>query len=161
METNRTAEDILSEKGSELISVDPDTPIKEAVKRMAEKRIGAMLVTRGGKIVGIWTERDLLQDTAAGTCDIASDKIGDFMTTTLHSASHDSPIDVLADMILGLRVRHLLIEREGQFIGLLSSGDVLRAGLQLRTEQWKQLEQIVHLQYYDHWKWKTKKMTKR
>ena len=157
MDNIRTAEDILANKGTDLIGVPPETTVQEALAIMAEKRIGAMLVMEGGKIVGIWTERDLMNATAKGSFDPTTATIGSQMTAQLHAAPHSANTYALADMILGLRVRHLLIEREGTFIGVLSSGDVLRAGLQKTTEQLKELEALVHLQYYDEWKWGQKK----
>ncbi len=157
METLKTAEDILNEKGSEILCVPPDTTIYEALKIMTQNKVGAILVKEGDAYVGIWTERDLMHDTLKEGFDPQTAKIGDHMTKGLKTARHDETILSLADKFLGLRLRHLLIEREGQIIGLLSSGDVIRAGLQQRTEQLQELDDIVHLEYYDEWRWKKKR----
>jgi CBS domain-containing protein len=157
MDTIKNAEDILNEKGSELVCVEPGATIREALALMNEKELGAILVAREGKVVGMWTERDLVREMAAGTCDVATAKISDFMGTTLHSAPPDSHVDLLADKMLGLRLRYLLIERDGHYMGLLSLGDVLRAEIHLRTEHCKELEHLVDLEYYDQWRWRTKR----
>jgi len=157
MESIRTAEDVLNEKGPEILSVSPDTTIYDALKVMTANKVGAILVKDGEEYVGIWTERDLMHDILEEGFDPKTARIGDYMTTNLISAQHDESILSLADKFLGLRIRHLLIERDGKYIGLLSVGDVIRAGLQERTEQFKELDQIVHLQYYDEWRWKKKK----
>ncbi len=152
MTTILYAEDILNEKGPELICVSPETTIYDALKIMIDKKIGAILIKKDDECIGIWTERDLMRNTVIEGFDPKTAKIGDYMTTNLVSASYDDPVYSLADKILGLRIRHLLIEREGNYIGLLSAGDIIRTGLQLRTEQLEELDQIVHLDYYTKWK---------
>ncbi len=124
---------------------------------MNEKKIGAILVKDNDSIVGIWTERDLMIDSIKPDFDLKGAVVGDYMTTDLKTAPHDCKIYTLADMILGLRIRHIIIEREGKFVGVLSSGDIIRAELQLRSEELKKLDRIVQLDYYDEWKWKNKK----
>lgn len=159
MNRNRitTAEEVLEEKGSQIYSVSPNTTIIKALEIMNKKKIGAMLVKENDKIVGIWTERDLMIDSIKPDFDLKNAVVGDYMTSDLKTAPHDCQIFELADMILGLRIRHIVIEREGKFVGVLSSGDIIRAGLQLRTEEIKKLDSIVQLEYYDEWKWKNKK----
>ncbi len=152
-----TAEEALEEKGSQIFSVSLNTTVLNALEIMNEKKIGAILVKENDNIVGIWTERDLMMNSIKPGFDLKSAMVGDYMTTNLKTAPHDCKIQTLADMILGLRIRHIIIEREGKFVGVLSSGDIIRAGLQLRTEEWKELDSIVHLEYYDEWKWKNKK----
>ena len=150
----KTAEDLLNEKGTEIIAVPPDTTIYEALKIMVERGVGAMLVKREGKIVGIWTERDLMHNTIEPGFDPKSACIGEYMTTKLVSCPIDPDIYALADRILGLRLRHLLIEREGEYIGILSLGDILRANLATRLEQLEEMNRLMHLEYYDQWRWK-------
>lgn len=159
MDRNRrtTAEEVLEEKGSQMFSVSPNTTITEALEIMNKKKIGAILVKENDKIVGIWTERDLMIDSIKPDFNLKEAIVGDYMTKNLKTAPHDCKIFELADMILGLRIRHIIIERDGKFVGVLSSGDVIRAGLQLRTEEIKVLDSIVQLEYYDEWKWKNKK----
>lgn len=156
-EQSRTAEDILNEKGSAIVCVPPDTTIYDALKLMNEHKIGAMLVEEHGNICGIWTERDLMQDILLPDFNPKTARIGDYMTKDLETVSYDTPVYQMADKLLGLRIRHLVIERDGKKIGLLSAGDIIRAGLQFRTEEWKELDRIVHLKYYDEWKWNKKK----
>ena len=152
-----TAEEVLEEKGSQIYSVSKKTTLLDALQIMNEKKIGAILVKDDDKIYGIWTERDLMIDSIKPGFDLKSAVVGDYMTTDLKTAPHDCVIFTLADMILGLRIRHIIIEREGKFVGVLSSGDIIRAGLQLRTEEMNELDGIVHLNYYDEWKWDYKK----
>ncbi len=156
----QTAEEILAEKGAYMFAVSPETTIHEAVQVMGEKRIGAILVKDGEEYVGIWTERDLLHNITREGFDPKTAKIKDYMTKKLISAPHDATILQLKDMFLGRRLRHLLIERDGKYIGLLSIGDVTRASLEAQAEELEELSNIVHLDYYDAWRWKSKKRKK-
>lgn len=151
-----TAEEILNEKGAYMYGVSPDTSIFDALQLMISKRIGAILVKEGDKIVGIWTERDLMHNTVKDGFTCQKARIGDYMTTKLISVPHTASIWELKDMFLGRRLRHLLIERDEKYIGLLSVGDVTRASLQEQADQLKELNDMVHLDYYDEWRWKKK-----
>ena len=152
MDIFRTAEDILNEKGSEILSVDPDATIANALTKMAERKVGAMLVRSGSEYVDIWTERDLMKNILSEGFDVHTAKIGDYMTRGLIYAQHNDIIYNMIDKFLGRRIRHLLIQREKQVIGVLSPGDVMRAGLQQRTEELEQMRDIVSLEYYDKWR---------
>lgn len=157
MDIFRTAEDILNEKGSEILSIGPDAVIANALTKMAERNVGAMLVRSGSDFVGIWTERDLMKNILSEGFDVHTAKISDYMTRDLVYAQHNDNIYNMADKFLGRRIRHLLIQREGQVIGVLSPGDVMRAGLQQRTEELEQMRHIVTLEYYDTWRRKKKR----
>ena len=74
------------------------------------------------------------------------------MTRNLISANVDDQAYKLYDKFLGRRIRHLLIEENGEYIGILSVGDVMRANLQQRAEEYKDLNEMVSLEYYENWK---------
>ena len=125
----KTAEDIIKEKNGEMVCISSDRKIRDALRLMTANKIGAILVKKEDKIVGIWTERDLLHDIILPEFDPDVDLIGDYMTTPLHIITHNTPILKIKEMFLGLFIRHILVEKDGEFIGLLSIGDVLRASL--------------------------------
>jgi signal-transduction protein with cAMP-binding, CBS, and nucleotidyltransferase domain len=156
MDIFKTAEDILNEKGSEILSIGPEALLSDAIALMTKRRVGAILIRDGNDYVGIWTERDLLHTALSQDFDLQTAKIGDHMKTKLIYAQHDEIIFHLIDKFLGLRLRHLLIQRQGQCIGVLSAGDVMRAALQQRTEELERMRNIVKLDYYDEWRWKKK-----
>ena len=74
------------------------------------------------------------------------------MTSPLRTASHSTRIYKLEEMFLGLFLRHLIIEKEGEYIGMLSIGDVLRAGLLEKDRQFKDISDFVSWDYYENWK---------
>ncbi len=98
----KTAEDILLDKRRDMIAVGPDQTVREALDVMRRHRIGAILIRRAGKIVGIWTERDLARDIRLPGFAIEAARVGDYMTTKLFTAPHDTPIIRLLEMFLGL-----------------------------------------------------------
>lgn len=149
----KTAEDIIKEKNRETVSISPDQAIREAIRLMTENKIGAILVKKEDKIVGIWTERDLLYNSNQPGFDPDAHLIGDYMTTSLHTARHDTSILKIKEMFLGLFIRHILIEKDGDYIGLLSIGDVLRATLIEQDRQIKELNKIASWEYYENWGW--------
>ena len=142
----RIARDILREKSGQMLTVDMEATVYQAVKIMTQHRVGAILV------VGIWTERDLLHRTLDPQFDPRTEKVSQSMTRALISAHVDEQVLQLYDKFLGRRIRHLLIEEGGEYAGLLSAGDVMRANLQQRSEEYRALNEMVSLEYYENWK---------
>ncbi len=154
----KNAEEMVKEKGSNLISVTPDTTIHDALKIMTDHLIGSILIEDNGKIKGIWTERDLMRNTLTAGFDPSTMKISEVMTTGLISAPHTDNVFQLKDKFLGKHIRHLLIQKDNNYIGLLSIGDVIKASLQAKDEELKNLNAICSWDYYENWqKWKKKK----
>lgn len=153
----KTAEQMIQEKGHQMITVPWDTTIYDALKKMVENKIGAILVTVNGSITGIWTERDLMRNILEEGFDPKTAKIGDYMVKDLITAPHTDTVYNLMDKFLGHRIRHLIIEKNGEFIGMISSGDTLRASLTEKTEELESLKAVVNWEYYENWRWKRKK----
>jgi len=152
----KTAGDILSDKKRDMVSVRPEQTIREALERMQVNRIGAVLVKRADKIVGIWTERDLARDILKPGFNIDTAKVEDHMTTRLFTAPVDTPILKLQEMFLGLFTRHILITQGRKTVGLLSIGDVMRAGLLEKDTQIRDLTAMSSWEYYENWGWDRK-----
>ena len=155
----KTAGDILNDKKRDMVTVRPDQTIREALECMQVNRIGAILVKREEKIVGIWTERDLARDILKREFDINTALIDDHMTTRLYTAPADTPILKLQEMFLGLFIRHLLITQGRKTVGLLSIGDVMRAGLLEKDTQIRDLTAMASWEYYENWGWDRKLKT--
>lgn len=148
----RTARDILQEKGGQLVTVSSEATVYQAVKIMTQNRVGSIVVVDEGRIVGIWTERDLTYRVIDDAFNPKTELIGQSMTRALISANVNDQAFQLYDKFLGRRIRHLLIEEHGEYIGILSVGDVMRANLQQRAEEYKDLNEMVSLEYYQNWK---------
>ena len=152
-----TARDMLGGKPQELVTVSVGTTVRDTLKTMNAHRVGAVLVTRDKQVVGIWTERDLMRNAADDSFDPKTALIDDYMTTDLVSAPHTDTAYNLMDKFLGRRIRHLLIEENGEFIGMLSGGDVMKCVIHDKDAELRQLNSMVSWDYYENWKWKPKK----
>jgi len=148
-----TAEDILNAKGGSLVTVGPDETVMDAVRAMTANRVGSVLVLEGDRLVGIWTERDLLWQTALPEFRLATARMRDHMVRSLVYTPHDDTVYELMDKLLGRRHRRLLISRDGVFIGLLTAGDVMRAFMQLKQSELQSLNSLVSWDYYEEWRW--------
>ncbi len=109
-----------------ILSVKPSTPVIEAVKKMSERNVGSVLITdESGKLVGIFTERDLLRLVAKG--ESLSKPISEFMTTKLVVAKPDDAVPKVASIMIEKWIRHIpVVNEEGKPVGILSIRDVLR-----------------------------------
>ena len=149
-----TAEDILKTKNQEIIYVTPENTIAEALGIMLKNNIGAILVKENGKFIGIWTERDLMRNVVTDGFYSKTSKMKDYMVTELKTTPHTDTIYQLIDSCLGQRHRHLLIEKNGEIIGVLSGGDINKAQLIEKSKELEKLNKIVDWDYYENWKWK-------
>jgi len=152
----KIAGDILNDKKRDMVTIRPDQTIREALERMQVNRIGAILVKRGEKIVGIWSERDLARDILKQGFDIDTALVENYMSTRLYTAPDDTPILKLQEMFLGLFIRHILITHRRKTVGLLSIGDVMRAGLLEKDTQIRDLTAMASWEYYENWGWDRK-----
>ena len=148
----KTAEDILKDKQRDIVSISWDRTVYQACRKMVDNKIGAILVKKNEEYVGIWSERDMLRNITSEGFDPKTEKVGDYMTSPLRTASHRTRIYKLEEMFLGLFLRHLLIEKDGEYIGMISIGDVLRAGLLEKDRQFKEINDFVSWDYYENWK---------
>ena len=153
---NLTAEEILKEK-EEPLYVSTETTVYEAVEMLVKKEDTAVLVREAEAIVGIWTERDLLKNVLTEGFDPRTARVGEHMSSPVISVAYNCNVYQLIDTFLGRGIRHLLIEREGEHIGLLYARDVIRAGLTQRSKEFKELDEMTSWEFYEDWKWQKKK----
>lgn len=150
----KTAEDIVkNRKLGSLISITADATLHEASQLMVCNKVGAILVLDNGQVAGIWTERDLLKNIVKEGFDLKTAVINDYMTTGLESAPYTDTVYQLMDRFLGLRLRHLLVEKEGEYIGLISIGDVIKECVREKDQELRNLNAIVSWDYYEDWRW--------
>ena len=153
----KTAEDIINENRREMVWIHADQSVHEGIRLMVSHRIGAVLIKQGEAMVGIFTERDLLRNMAASDFNPQIARIADYMSAPLYTAAHDTPMLKLEEIFLGRFIRHIVIEKKGAQIGMLSIGDVLRATLLEKDQQLKQLNAVASWEYYEDWGWDRKK----
>jgi CBS domain-containing protein len=149
----KTAKEMVQEKGGDIVCVPVGTTVFEALQKMCRHKVGAILVLRDEKVAGIWTERDLLIHIVEADFDPKAARIEDYMTIDLIFARHDETLYELMDKFLGLHIRHLPVKENDRFIGLISSGDVMKAAISAKTAELEKLNAMVGWEYYENWRW--------
>ena len=118
--------EILEEKGHDLLTVDAGATMLDAVKRMVGANVGSLLVTDGGDIVGIVTERDYLRRvTLEGRTD-KDTAVGEIMTAPLVVVTPETEIDECMAVMTDRRIRHLPVVDGGDVVGVVSIGDLVK-----------------------------------
>jgi CBS domain-containing protein len=118
---------ILSNKGHNVFTVDPDEKVEAVAQLLAGKRIGAVLATSGdGKVVGIVSERDLIRAIAQKGASALKRPISDFMTTNVVTCQGTDSIAVLMEKMTAGKFRHLPVLKGGKLDGIVSIGDVVK-----------------------------------
>ncbi len=120
-----TAKDILGQKGFSVYVVPSSATVLDAVERMNQLRVGAVIVMDEGSIKGMFTERDVLMRVVGEQNDPADVRVGDVMTRDVICVGPESEIDEISAIMKERRVRHLPIcDDDGDLLGLISIGDV-------------------------------------
>ena len=125
-----------------LVSVTPATTVLEAVMLMAEKGIGSLLVMEGEKMVGIISERDYVRRVALFERSAFATTVGEVMTADVTTVSPKDGTQHCMQLMTDKRLRHLPVVEDGQLIGLLSIGDLVKDVMQ------EQASMINHLEKY-------------
>lgn len=127
--------DLLLRKGGHVLTIGPTASVLQAALIMNEHRIGSLVVVDEGRVVGMFTERDVLQRVVAERLDPEATQVGDVMTTSVVCCSPDTTLDEARGVMRDRRIRHLPVaDANGQLVGLISIGD-LNAHLQAAQEQ--------------------------
>jgi len=130
--------------GQQTVLVPRDATVLEAVRRMTERRIGAVPVVDSGRVVGIFSERDVMSRVVAAGRDPSATPVGDVMTTDLVVASPADDYESCLGLMQRAGVRHLLILKDGRLEGIVSLRDLLRVELDEKDEAISLLNAYVH-----------------
>ena len=133
MTVNRLAE-ILEEKGGEVLEIDGNSSVFDAVQLMVENNVGSLLVTERAEVVGIVTERDYLRRvTLEGRTEEAP--LREIMSSPLVVATLETTVDECMAMMTDRRIRHIPVVDEGKVVGLVSIGDLVKFKSKLQSFQ--------------------------
>ncbi len=123
----KTVEEILKVKGQDVWAVAPDATVYEALKLMAEKDVGALVVVEKEKLVGIISERDYARKIILRGRSSVGTPVRDIMTPKVLSARPDHTVEECLKLMTSIRIRHLPVLADNQLIGIVSIGDVVKA----------------------------------
>jgi len=133
---------LLEAKGGELISIQPDASVLDAIKLMAEKGIGSLVVMEGDTLKGIVTERDYARKVIIKGRSSESTEVGEIMTSDVVTASMQDTVNHCMTVMTERKIRHLPVVDDGVVIGMISIGDLVQAIIS------DQQEEIEHLEHY-------------
>ena len=117
---------LLEKKGKELISVSPDTGIRDAIAKMAEKSAGTALVMDGNKLVGIFSERDFIRKIYLNDKCGTGVKVREIMSSKLTTVSVETTLESCMETMTEKRIRHLPVLAGEQVVGVVSIGDIVK-----------------------------------
>ena len=137
-----TVKKILERKGHEIHSIQPDAAAYEALRIMADKNVGALVVMEGKKLVGIFSERDYARKVILKGKSSKSTPVRDLMTEEVHTVHPDDTVEVCMLHMTDKRIRHLPVLENRSVIGVISIGDVVREIIS--DQKWT----IKHLENY-------------
>jgi CBS domain-containing protein len=131
---------IMEQKGRDVIGIDCDASVYDAVRKMVDANVGALLVTRAGgaAVAGIFTERDFLRRVAAEEMDERETRVRDVMSSPVIVVTPDTSVEEAMALMTDKRIRHAPVVDGEQLLGMISIGDLVKHQSQ---------EQSFRLQY--------------
>lgn len=123
-----SARSILEQKGRDVITISPTVTLGEAARVLEEHKIGAVVVVGMEKrIVGIFTERDVVRAIGTAGKDAFDQPVSAFMTANVYRCREDTSVNELMEMMSTRRFRHVPVEDSGKLSGIISIGDVVKS----------------------------------
>jgi CBS domain-containing protein len=121
-----TVRAILDSKGHHIQSVEPDVTLSAAIKLLAERKIGAVLVMSEGRIEGILSERDIVRVLGERGARVLDEPVSAVMTRKVVSCRQSDTVAGIMEMMTLGKFRHLPVVEEGMVVGLISIGDIVK-----------------------------------
>ena len=136
--------DLLARKSAEIVTVSGATTVLDASILMVDRGIGGVMVTDSGRLIGIFTERDVLRRVVAVQRDPAGTPVQDVMTTPVLTVTAETTLEECRAVMTERRIRHLPVLGPTGLIGLVSAGDVLAFEVADRQATIQHLESYVY-----------------
>ena len=138
----RLVRHLLDGKGAAIFSTTPDAPVLDAIRNMAEKSVGALVVMESDRLVGIVSERDYARKVILKGRSSKDTAVRDIMSAPVLTVAPGDSINHCMKTVTQHRIRHLPVLEDGKCVGVLSIGDLVKAVID------DQAEQLEHLQKY-------------
>jgi CBS domain-containing protein len=122
--------EIIRNKGEAVYSVAPDLTLAEACQELERRRVGALIVCDGDRVVGILSERDVVRAVAGSGQAALDDRVSAHMTSKVVFAEPAESVAVLMERMTDRRIRHLPVMRESRLAGVVSIGDVVKCHIE-------------------------------
>lgn len=135
---------LLDRKGRQVFSIAPGAAVLEAIRLMAERHVGALLVMEGEALRGILSERDYARKVILMGRSSADTPVRDIMTATVITVQPETPVEECMQIMTERRVRHLPVIESGRVVGMVSIGDLVKAVIAEQQQHIEQLESYIH-----------------
>jgi len=142
MATTKVAR-LLETKGSNVWTIAPDALVYDALQSMAEKEVGALIVTEGRRVVGIFSERDYARRVILAGRSSRTSPVREMMTTRVLFVSPDETVDDCMGLMTEKHVRHLPVMEGDRLVGVISIGDVVKAIMSDQRFTIEELEKYI------------------
>ena len=139
----RFVRDILNDKGHQVYAVTPEVDVLDALRTMANKNIGALLVLEDDHIIGIFSERDYARKVALVGLKSADTQVRQIMTSVVAFIDPESSIEEVMSLMTRDRIRHVPVLEDEKLIGLISIGDVVKEIISHQEFTIRQLENYI------------------
>lgn len=138
-----TIQQLLKEKGYDLLSVGPDDTVLDAIEKMAANDVGALVVLRGTDLVGIFTERHYARNVFLEGRSSPKTKVGEVMSTRVVCAVPEQTVEECMAVMTDKAVRHLPVLQENRIVGIISIGDLVKSKIADQKFVIEQLERYI------------------
>ena len=132
---------VLDRKGRNIISVKPDDSVLEAIRVMAEKNIGAVVVMQDDSLIGIMSERDYARKVIVKGRASDTTPVSNIMTSDVFTATGGETVNNCMATMTEKKIRHLPVVEDGTVVGMISIGDLVEA---IIADQQEEIEQLEH-----------------
>jgi len=140
----KTVRDMLNAKGGETHTISPDETVFRALEMMAENEVGALLVCKNAKVMGIISERDYARKVILKGASSLDTPVAKIMTKDVVYVGPDQSVEECMAVMTEKRCRHLPVMDDGGLLGVVSIGDVVKASIAEKQFMIKQLEHYIH-----------------
>ncbi len=134
---------LLDSKGRDVLTVDPDTSVRDAIEKMEDISAGTVVVVEGGAVVGMVSERDVIRKVVLQGQKIDKVKVRELMSTDLTTVTPETSLDDCMQLITEKRIRHLPVLCNGSLCGIVSIGDVVKYLIVEKDFKIKNLETYI------------------
>ena len=135
---------LLDRKGRALFSIEPEDPVLEAIRMMADHHVGALLVMRGTELAGIVSERDYARKVVLLGRSSADTPVWQIMTAPVITVSPDNSVQDCMRLMTDHHIRHLPVTEGARVVGMISIGDLVKAVIEEQQQTIEQLESYIH-----------------
>ncbi len=135
--------DLIRKKGSQIFSLGPEATVFDAMKLMADKNIGAVLVMDGGKVAGILSERDCVRKVELAGKSAKSTKVSEIMTSKVLYMEASQSVEECMAVMIDKNIRHLPVYENGILLGVISVRDALKEVVDYQKFMISQLEHYI------------------